>query len=121
MQGLFLRKDLSPMLTMAEITSNVHAKNKSKHFTMIIQLPDHIFVFKNHLFKQFYIPEYLIEEGALILAILCYCFLDKLISIVEGYNLILLPSGLKTLHYRIQKEKACDNCVHMLLIDRFVV
>lgn len=109
------------MLTMAEIASNVHAKNKSKHFTMIIQLPDHSFVFKNHLFKQFYIPEYLIEEGALILAILCYCFLDKLISIVEGYNLILLPSGLKTLHYRIQKEKAYGNCVHMLLIDRFVV
>ena len=90
---------------------------------MIIQLNylDHIFVFKNHLFKQFYIPKYLIEEGALILAILCYCFLDKLISIVEGYNLILLPSGLKTLHHRIQKEKAYGTCVHMLLIDRFVV
>lgn len=51
------------------------------------------------------------------MAILCYCFLDNLISIVEGYNVILLPSGLKTLHYRIQKEKAYGTCVHMLLID----
>ncbi|KAM4109154.1 hypothetical protein ACB094_03G099400, partial [Castanea mollissima] len=46
-----------------------------------------------------------------------YTLCMRRFSYVRCYDSFEFLATLKTLHYRIQKEKAYGNCVHMLLID----